>query len=93
MRRKWVVEGRVQGVGYRRATQVQALRLGLTGWVRNREDGAVELVGEGSETALAALERWCRQGPPGAAVTAVTEADVGSEESEAPLAQSFDIRR
>jgi acylphosphatase len=58
-----VVRGRVQGVGYRAWTVRQARRLGLSGWVRNREDGSVELLAAGPEAALGALLQACRSGP------------------------------
>ena len=72
MRRKWVLHGTVQGVGYRQSTLGEPQRLGLSGWVKNCADGSVQLEAEGSAEALAALERWCRTGPPGSKVTAVT---------------------
>jgi len=66
-----VVRGRVQGVGFREAARRQGLRLGLSGWVRNRPDGAVEVQAEGSEGALGELETFLRQGPRGAHVIGV----------------------
>lgn len=57
------VHGDVQGVGFRAFTQREALRLGLTGWVRNTWDGAVETVAEGPRPALDAFERVLRVGP------------------------------
>jgi len=57
-----VVTGRVQGVFFRAATQQQARVLGVTGWVRNRDDGTVELLACGDETAVRALETWLWQG-------------------------------
>mgnify|MGYP005857283447 CR=1 FL=1 len=84
MRKKWRIEGRVQGVGYRRNAAREATRLGLGGWVRNVADGSVELLAEGEEEALALLARWCYQGPPGARVTAVIEQAVLAEDA-APL--------
>ena len=63
-----VVTGRVQGVFYRARAAERASELGLAGWVRNREDGAVELVAEGPEPVVAELVAWCRQGPPAARV-------------------------
>lgn len=66
-----LVEGRVQGVGYRAATRREAQRLGLTGWVRNLPDGRVELLASGSPEALDALERWLWQGPAFARVDGV----------------------
>lgn len=65
------IEGRVQGVGYRWWAIGQARAQGLRGWVRNRRDGAVELLAVGPEEALAALEQACREGPSAARVTAV----------------------
>jgi len=61
-----IVEGRVQGVGFRYFTQERAVFLGLTGWVRNRWNGTVELVAEGPkadlETLLSAVQRGPRAG-------------------------------
>lgn len=67
------ITGRVQGVGFREALREEALRLGLTGWVRNRTDGSVEALAQGSEAALAALLAWARRGPPAARVARVAE--------------------
>jgi acylphosphatase len=63
MRRRVIVSGRVQGVGYRAATLRQARARGVAGWVRNRPDGTVEAVFEGDPEAVAALVAWCEQGP------------------------------
>lgn len=62
------IQGRVQGVSYRATLQVEALRLGLTGWVRNRRDGSVEAVVSGPDTAVEQLLSWARHGPPQARV-------------------------
>ena len=62
------VFGRVQGVGFRYATQDEARTRGLNGWVRNLESGAVEAVFEGPRPALEQVVAWCRQGPSGAYV-------------------------
>ncbi len=67
------ISGRVQGVWYRGATQAEARKLGVAGWVRNRPDGSVEAIIEGDAEAVRALVDWCRSGPPGAHVTAVQE--------------------
>ena len=72
VRRRVVVEGRVQGVFFRDSCREQARRLGVGGWVRNRHDGAVEAVFEGPEFEVAAMVEWCRTGPPRAVVTAAT---------------------
>jgi acylphosphatase len=62
----------VQGVGYRQACLRQAIELGISGWVRNREDGSVELEAEGSPAQLDALRLWCESGPPAARVSGVS---------------------
>ena len=62
------VRGRVQGVAFRHCTSQRALELGVTGWVRNLPDGAVEGLFEGTDSAVAALVEWCRSGPPAARV-------------------------
>lgn len=68
------IEGRVQGVGYCWWAVGQAQALGLRGWVRNRRDGAVELLAIGPAETIDALERACRQGPAAAQVAAVVRA-------------------
>ena len=69
--RRFVVTGHVQGVGFRWFTLEAASREGITGWVRNRPDGAVELVAEGDAEALERFERAVRNGPPHARVDEV----------------------
>jgi acylphosphatase len=66
--RRLVITGRVQGVWYRHSTIIEALRLGITGWVRNRHDGSVEAMIAGSAEAVAAMIEWARHGPPDARV-------------------------
>ena len=58
-----VVHGDVQGVGYRYFVQRKAQQLGLQGWVRNNDDGTVELVAEGSREQLEQLKRALEEGP------------------------------
>ncbi|MBX3270862.1 MAG: acylphosphatase [Sandaracinaceae bacterium] len=58
-----VVRGRVQGVYFRASAQREARQLGLTGWVKNRTDGAVELVAEGEEDQVKDLLAWAQSGP------------------------------
>jgi acylphosphatase len=65
------VSGRVQGVSFRQYTSEQAERLELAGWVRNLDDGRVELLVEGEEAAVNALAVWLERGPKLAKVTAV----------------------
>jgi len=67
-RRRLLVSGLVQGVGYRYSMARTARALGITGWVRNRVDGSVEAVVAGPADAVAAILYWARQGPPGAQV-------------------------
>jgi acylphosphatase len=65
------VAGMVQGVSFRVATRDRARSRGVSGWVRNRPDGGVEAVFEGSQEAVDLLVEWCRRGPPGASVTSI----------------------
>lgn len=71
-----IVSGRVQGVSYRASAATEARRLRLTGWVRNRSDGTVELEAEGTAAQVAALLDWCRRGPALAEVTGVDARDI-----------------
>ena len=64
-----VVEGFVQGVGFRDFTRRAALRLGVSGWVRNRADGTVEALVEGAPADVEAMLTEMRRGPRGASVT------------------------
>jgi acylphosphatase len=75
------VRGRVQGVGFRWFVREQARSLGLTGWVRNREDGSVEVFAAGDRRALQEFRALLRSGPPGAHVS-----DVDEQEGE-PMAE------
>jgi acylphosphatase len=68
---RYLVEGRVQGVGYRYFVVRQADALGVSGYARNRADGSVEVVAEGSEAAVADFEARLREGPSFAEVTNV----------------------
>jgi acylphosphatase len=67
------IEGRVQGVCYRMCAADAAQALGITGWVRNRPDGTVEIEAEGEEPSLREFATWCRRGPPHAHVTRADE--------------------
>ena len=69
--RRFVISGRVQGVGFRYFTQDTARREGVTGWVRNLPDGGVEALVEGEAQAVTRGERALRTGPRGARVDRV----------------------
>lgn len=58
-----IISGDVQGVGFRSFVREKAMSLGLTGWVKNRDDGAVEVVAEGPKEHLEALVKECQHGP------------------------------
>jgi acylphosphatase len=68
-----IVSGIVQGVNFRYYTARQAQSLGVTGWVANRWDGAVEVVAEGTRAQAQSLLDWLQHGPPSANVTGVEE--------------------
>ena len=70
--RRVLVDGSVQGVGYREFTRRAALNLGVTGWVRNRTDGAVEALIRGPRAAVEALVAEMRKGPQFATVNSVS---------------------
>jgi acylphosphatase len=84
---RFTVSGQVQGVGFRYTALAQARRLGLTGWVGNRDDGAVEGVASGADQALVRFREWLQQGPPAARVQ-----DVEWVEAADPPAARFEIR-
>ncbi|HSN98371.1 MAG TPA: acylphosphatase [Candidatus Nanopelagicales bacterium] len=65
------VRGRVQGVYFRASTQREARRLGITGWVKNRPDGSVEILAEAEEDQLKELIAWANRGPSAARVERV----------------------
>ena len=80
VRRRVVVSGRVQGVGFRAAVSRHARSRGVAGWVRNLPTGEVEAVFEGDEAAVDVMVRFCGDGPRGAVVEdvdVVEESPVG----------------
>lgn len=82
------IRGRVQGVAFRWHARAAARRLGLTGWVRNEQDGSVRVVAEGDRGALEALADWAARGPDHAHVSGrelIWSEATGRE-------QTFDIR-
>lgn len=83
-----IVHGLVQGVWFRASTKDEADRLGVSGWVRNQQDGSVEAVFEGDKKQVEEIVGWCHRGPSGAKVSKVEIAwePYGNELSR------FDIR-
>ncbi len=75
-----IIKGRVQGVGYRAWTQMEAYRLGISGWVRNRFNGDVEAVFAGSPDAVEAICAACHRGPSQSRVTKVYVEEAGEAE-------------
>ena len=67
-----LIFGTVQGVFFRKSTHLEAIKLKLNGWVRNRKDGSVEVYAEGPEDALIQLLQWSGKGPPMSKVVKVT---------------------
>jgi len=84
--RRYLVTGRVQGVGFRWFVEREAAQLSIAGWVRNREDGSVEVMATGTPEQLRSLKSKLQQGPRAARVDVV-------QESSAPYldTQSFRI--
>ena len=81
------ITGLVQGVFFRAEAQTRAQELKLSGWVRNCEDGSVEIHAEGSEESLRKLEEWCQVGP-----TAAKVEHVEKEKVEAEDCTGFEVR-
>lgn len=82
------VSGRVQGVAFRWYAQARARELGLAGWVRNVEDGSVEVWIEGPIEAVEEMLRWLRRGPPSARVEGVDVLDERPSDAD-----RFEVRR
>ena len=73
--RRFLISGRVQGVGFRYFAQETAAREGISGWAKNLPDRGVEVIAEGEAEAVERLERALRHGPPGARVEDVEVED------------------
>lgn len=86
---RWVVSGRVQGVGFRWYTMKAASRLGVVGWVRNLPDGTVEVVGAGPDEAIEQLDAAVRSGPSFSRVDHVDATDVSLDMN---YVKSFEIK-
>jgi acylphosphatase len=89
--KRFVVRGRVQGVGFRWFVEREAQRLGVAGWVRNNEDSTVECLAAGPDDKVRKLKAKLEQGPRGSRVDVVDEYPVSPEETTGAL-KSFEIR-
>ena len=69
--RRYLVRGRVQGVGFRWFVEREARMIGVCGWVRNRDDGAVEVLASGTDEQLGTLYDKLREGPRAARIDGV----------------------
>jgi acylphosphatase len=87
--RRFVLSGRVQGVGFRYFAEEAAAVEGVSGWIRNLADGRVEAFARGDREAVERFERKLRRGPAGARVEDVTTTD---EEADADAPPGFRIR-
>jgi acylphosphatase len=85
----FLIQGRVQGVGFRWFVHREASQLDLRGWVRNTEDGEVEVLASGEEAKLAELSASLRRGPRGSRVDRLVEHRL--DETEAADLDSFRI--
>ena len=81
------ITGRVQGVGFRESLRREALREGVAGWVRNRADGSVEALLQGSDHAVHGVIAWARRGPAAARVATLT----ADGPHEAPAYAGFEL--
>lgn len=79
--REFVISGRVQGVGFRYHTLLAAQDIGVTGYVRNLDDGRVQVLATGDTAQLAALRAFLRRGPAWARVDDIAESAVEDAES------------
>jgi len=78
--RRYLVRGRVQGVGFRWFVEREAHLLGIAGWVRNNHDGSVEVLAQGTRDQLSGLHSRLREGPRAARVDSVDIADASPTE-------------
>jgi len=85
-----VIRGVVQGVGFRWFAVHEAQALGLSGWVKNRRDGSVEVAADGDSRALEAFQKRVTEGPPGATVDAI---ETLGDRPDAPLPKPFVVLR
>lgn len=83
-----LIKGKVQGVFYRKTAKDIANAGGITGWVRNTDDGDVEIIASGSEAALQAFTDWCYIGPARAEVDEVQVTPIADQQFE-----KFEVKR
>lgn len=86
---KLKIFGRVQGVFFRNEAKKKADELGIFGWVKNMDDGSVELLAEGDEESLGKFLEWCKKGPQSAVIKNV---DTIFRDIESTKLDSFTIR-
>jgi len=82
------ITGRVQGVFFRQSTRVMAIKNYVNGWVRNLDDGRVEIVAQGEEQDIHNLANWCKKGP---ANSRVDEFEL-KEESITKEFENFEVK-
>ncbi|MDC0229930.1 acylphosphatase [Deltaproteobacteria bacterium] len=75
-----VIEGKVQGIGYRYSAKIKAESLGIRGSVQNIRDGSVFVTAQGEKEAMDNFVRWCYKGPPGAIVRNIEKVQGKTEE-------------
>lgn len=85
------VTGKVQGVSFRISTARKARSLGMTGWVRNKPDGSVEIFAQANSESMIEFVDWCHHGPPLAVVEKIIRKNLNSPLEE--QLTSFEIRR
>jgi acylphosphatase len=91
--KRYVVSGRVQGVGFRYFVRAQAKKMNVRGWVRNRPDGSVEAVATADTEVLALFESSLRSGPPLASVENVESVETGEADELSGDFDSFEVRK
>jgi acylphosphatase len=82
MVRHYLIKGRVQGVGFRWFVQREAAEIGLRGWVRNTDEGHVEVLTAGEKQDIEELETALRKGSRGSRVDGIVKHDLADEEAE-----------
>jgi acylphosphatase len=79
--KRYIISGRVQGVGFRWFVELEARTIGVGGWVRNNDDGTVEVLASGTEEQLTSLRNRLADGPRASRVDQVQESEVEQQES------------